>query len=233
MSRTDLGVKGDVEAIAGLIDVRGLRLLDIGCGPGRTARELAGAGARVLGLEPDPAQAGENRKSPPVEGVELAEARAERLPVADATFDGALFFRSLHHVPIAAMERAIGEAKRAVKPGGFVAFVEPGMEGSHFAMMRPFHDETVVRNAAQEALDRFAAPLLGRRARYVYRQFPQYADFAALVARVTGQTFNDIPREKVETDEVRRLFEAGRQPSGEYRFEQPMYLDLFRLPAAV
>lgn len=228
MNRTDIGIKTDVEAVTGLIDVRGLRLLDIGCGPGRGARELVGAGARVLALEPDPVQAAENEKQAPAEGLEFGAARAENLPVADAAFDGALFFRSLHHVPIEAMGRAIGEAARAVKPGGFVLFVEPGMEGTHFALMRPFHDETIVRNAAQAALDRFAAPLWADRSRYLYRQWPKYPDFAAFVARVLGQSFNDIRRERVETDEVRRRFEAGRRPDGEYQFEQPMYLDLFR-----
>jgi SAM-dependent methyltransferase len=231
LSRIDLGVKTDIEAVTGLVDVRGLRLIDVGCGPGRTSRELVAAGARVFALEPDPVQAAENGKLAPIEGLEFAQARAESLPVADAAFDGALFFRSLHHVPINSMERAIGEAARALKPGGFVCFVEPGMEGTHFPLMRPFHDETVVRNAAQAALDRYAAPLFKERSRYVYRQFPKYADFAAFVARVMGQTFNDIQREKVETEEVRRRFEAGRQANGEYQFDQPMLLDLFRAPA--
>ena len=95
--------------------------------------------------------------------------------------------------------------------------------------MRPFNDETLVRTKAQEALAATAPGLFREGARYRYVQYPTYADFEAMVARFTGQTFNDIRRERVETDEVRALFEAGRTPEGSYVFEQPMLLDLFRV----
>ncbi len=228
--RRDLGTKSDVEAVLSLVEVKGRKIVDVGCGPGKVARELHAAGAEVLGVEPDPAQAAENRVAAATQGLGFAEARAEALPLESGSTDGVFFFRSLHHVPIESMDRAIGEALRVLKPGAFLCVVEPGMEGTHFPLMRPFHDETKVRNAAQAALDRFAAAHFGLRTRYGYRQFPKYADFDAFVARVLGQTFNDIRRERVESEEVRRYFEAGRVASGEYIFEQPMWLDLFRAP---
>ena len=228
----DLGVRSDVEAVLALVDVEGLGIVDVGCGPGRTTRDLHAAGARVLGVEPDPIQAAENRKISPPEGLAFGEARAESLPVADGSVDGVIFFRSLHHVPIESMERAIEEAVRALKPeAGFLCVVEPAMDGTHFPVMRSFNDETTVRREAQAALNCFASPRFRERTSYRYRQFPRYADFEAFVARVTGRTYIDICREKVETDEVRRLFEAGRSEAGDYVFEQPMRLDLFRCPA--
>ncbi len=105
------------------------------------------------------------------------------------------------------------------------------MDGTHFPIMRSFNDETRVRCEAQAVLNRFAAPRFGERMSYRYRQFPKYTDFQAFVARVTGRTFIDIRREEVETEEVRRLFEAGRREAGDHVFEQPMRLDLFRRPA--
>jgi hypothetical protein len=54
-----------------------------------------------------------------------------------------------------------------------------------------------------------------------------YANFDALVARVLGQTFNAIERDRVETNEV---FKAGRTARGDYTFEQPLLLDLFLTP---
>ena len=228
----DLGVRTDVEAVLSLIDVRDLMIVDVGCGPGRTTRELHVAGARVLGVEPDPIQAAENRKTSTTDGLAFEEARAENLPVADGSVDGVIFFRSLHHVPIETMGRAIEEAFRALKPeAGFLCVVEPAMDGSHFPIMRSFNDETTVRREAQAALNRFASPRFRERMSYRYRQFPRYADFEAFVARVTGRTYIDICREKVETDEVRRQFEVGRSEAGDYVFEQPMRLDLFRRPA--
>jgi len=227
----DLGLKSDFEAVASLIDFAGLNVLDVGCGPGRVAREMAVAGARVLGLEPDPAQAEKNRAAEPVERLTFVEGRAEYPPGADASYDGALFFRSLHHVPLDAMAAALAAVVRKLKPSGFLCVIEPGMTGSNFALMKPFHDETEVRIAAQRALDLHAAPRFGSRERYAFRQLPRYADFDAFVQRALGQTFNNHQRERIETAQVRALFEAGRTAAGDFAFEQPMRLDLFRDPA--
>jgi ubiquinone/menaquinone biosynthesis C-methylase UbiE len=142
-----------------------------------------------------------------------------------------IFFRSLHHVPVEAMEAALAEAARVLKPEtGFLCVVEPGMDGTHFPVMRPFHDETRVRNAAQAALQRSAPRLFRTIQLFGYVQHPRYASFEAFAARALGQTFNDIKRERVETDEVRALFEAGWTDAGDYAFEQPMLLNFYRAP---
>jgi ubiquinone/menaquinone biosynthesis C-methylase UbiE len=196
------------------------------------SRELAEIGATVLGIEPDPIQAQKNRQAPPIAAVSFIEARAENLPVATGSVDGVFFFRSLHHVPIELMEDALNEAARVLKPDtGFLYVVEPGMTGSNFKVMRPFHDETQVRTEDQAVLGRRAAHLFGSVERFQYRQFPRYPNFEAMVARVTGQTFNAIRRETVDTDEVRGLFEAGRCQGGDYVFEQPILLNLYRAPS--
>jgi DNA polymerase elongation subunit (family B) len=104
------------------------------------------------------------------------------------------------------------------------------MTGSHFQVMRPFHDETIVRTEAQAALARTASQLFHEQKHYRYTMTPRYPEFEAMVARVTGQTFNDIRRERVETDEVRALFEAGRTAAGDYAFDQPMLLNIYRKP---
>lgn len=229
--RADLGERrNDVAALLALVPVSGLGIVDVGCGAGGGARDLAAAGATVLAVEPDPIQAARNRAATAAAGVAFAEARAERLPAATGSMDGVVFFRSLHHVPAGAMEAALAEAARVLKPAGFLCVVEPAVTGTHFQVMRPFHDETMVRAEAQAALDRFGARLFRERAAYAFLQRPRYADFDALVARFLGQTFNAHARERIETDEVRALFEAGRTEAGDYAFEQPVLVDLFRAP---
>ncbi len=233
MPRADLGERTDSAAVAALLDLKGLDVVDVGCGPGRVARELMALGATVRGVEPDPIQAEQNRAAPKLPGLTFIEAGAESLPVASASVDGVFFFRSLHHVPVAQMPAALAEAARVLKPDtGFLCVVEPAMTGTHFPLMRPFHDETRVRTAARAALAS-VTPGLFREARWFgYVQYTRYPDFAALVARVLGQTFNSIDRARVETDEVRALFAAGHDAAaGDYVFEQPMLLDLYRGPA--
>jgi ubiquinone/menaquinone biosynthesis C-methylase UbiE len=228
--RTDLGERSDVAALTALTPVSGLALVDVGCGTGGNSRALAEAGASVLAVEPDPIQAAKNREAGPVAGVAFVEARAEKLPAETGSMDGVVFFRSLHHVPVEAMETALAEGARVLKPDGFLCVVEPGMTGSHFPLIRPFHDETRARNAAQDALDRAEGQFFRDRWSHRYLQHRRYAGFDALIARALGQTFNAIRRERVETDEVRALFEAGRTDAGDYVFEEPMLLDLFRTP---
>jgi ubiquinone/menaquinone biosynthesis C-methylase UbiE len=230
IARKDLGEVNDIGAIDALLAVKGTRLIDIGCASGAQDRELVAKGATVLGVEPDPIQAEKNRKAEPTPGLSFVEARAQSLPAENASADGVFFFRSLHHVPVAEMDAALTEAARVLKPGGFLWIVEPGMTGTHFPVMRPFHDETAVRNAAQAALSRTAPGLFEGAEYFRYTQHPRYPDFEAFVSRITGQTFNDIKRQQVETGEVRALFEQGRTEAGDYAFEQPMLLNLYRGP---
>ncbi len=229
--RKDLGELSDIGAVEALLSVAGLSVIDVGCGPGASSRELAALGATVLAVEPDPIQAEKNRAAPAVPGVGFVEAGAETLPAESGTMDGVFFFRSLHHVPAGRMDDALAEAARVLKPGtGFLYIAEPAMTGSHFATMRAFHDETEMRELAQAALARTAAARFGAAETALYTQFPRYESFEAFVSQVTGQTFNDIAREQVERDEVRALFEAGRVDGegGGYVFEQPMLVDLYR-----
>ena len=226
--RRDLGELSDIGAITAILPVKGLSVVDIGCGPARTSRDLCAEGATVLGVEPDPIQAEKNRQAPPTAGLTLIEGRAESLPAEAASVDGVFFFRSLHHVPIEHMDGALEEAARVLKRDGFLCIVEPAMTGTHFPVMRPFHDETRVRTAAQAALARTARRLFDDEQRFGYMQHARYDNFEAMVARVTGNTFNNISRESVETDEVRKLFESGRTADGIYAFDQPMLLNLYR-----
>ena len=228
--RSDLGELTDIEGVTRLLSVEGLSLIDVGCGAGDVARALAELGAVVLGVEPDPVQAQKNRSAEPVPNVTLVEAGAEALPADDRSVDGVLFFRSLHHVPRELMDKAFMEAARVLKPGGFVYVVEPGMEGSHYKMMRPFHDETEVRTLAQQALAKTADSLFEPVGKYVYMQHPRHESFEAMRKFFTAMSFNDIDREMIDVPEVRESFEAARCEDG-YVFDQPTLVNFYRQPS--
>ena len=220
------GLSTDLAVLDRLVQVRGLSIVDVGCGAGALAHSLAERGATVLGVEPDPVQAERNRDAPEADGVRFAEGRAEALPVGDSAVDGVIFGRSLHHVPEAAMRPALAEARRVLAAGGFLYVLEPVMEGAFSSVMKPFHDETEVRRQAREALAD-SAPLFAGAREVHYEVERRFESHAAFVDLFSGLSYNSYGADAVRSETVKRLFEAGRTDAGDYAFVQPMRVDLF------
>jgi len=107
----------------------GDRALDVACGTGLLALELArlvGREGRVVGLDFCPemlARARENLERTPLgEVVELAAGEATDLPFPDHSFDAAAIGFALRTVPD--LEQTIAEMVRVVRPGGRVVSLE-------------------------------------------------------------------------------------------------------------
>jgi SAM-dependent methyltransferase len=207
----------------------GKRLLDIGCGAGALARSLSRRGARVAGIDPNPEALAVASEAVP-EGTFQA-ARAEALPFADASFDGALFLNSLHHVPKPVMRRALREAARVVGPAGPIVVVEPLAEGSLFLALRPVEDETEVRTAAQEILclvleDRSFEQL--RRVDYLRRErFDGLEGFLAHVVAVDPARAATVAERRPEV-EAAFTRHARATADGGAVLEQPMRAHVLR-----
>ncbi len=98
--------------------IDGLEILDIGCGDGVLATELAGRGANVGGLDISPATLLAARRRARASGVELAltAGNAAKLPYPDASFDLVLSVATLcfSETPLPALR----EMHRVLRPGG-------------------------------------------------------------------------------------------------------------------
>ena len=81
------------------------RILDVGCGTGRWARELIDRGYQLTGIEPAPAMAA--RALEDVPSMRLVAATAETADLPAASFDAALAMGSLQYCddPVAAFAR--------------------------------------------------------------------------------------------------------------------------------
>lgn len=207
----------------------GRRLLDVGCGAGGFVRSLAARGARVVGVDPNPEALVAAREAVP--GGTFQTARAEALPFADASFDGAVFLNSLHHVPKADMHDALREAARVVGAAGRIVVVEPLAEGSFFLALRPVEDETEVRDAAQEVLRR--AVESGefeqiRRIDYPRRELFDDADgFLRHAVAVDPARAARVAGSRPEVEAVFRRH-AGTTPDGRVALDQPMRAHVLR-----
>lgn len=103
------------------------RVLDIGTGEGQIARHLAGAGAEVVvGIDPVTAQVAEaarrNVGVPPAACEPVyVRAGADAIPSAGASFDAAVACLVFEHID--ALDEAIAEVARVLRPGGRFLFL--------------------------------------------------------------------------------------------------------------
>ncbi|HET7722172.1 MAG TPA: class I SAM-dependent methyltransferase [Acidimicrobiales bacterium] len=94
------------------------RVLDVGTGEGQLARVAAGAGARVVGVDPSWGQLVEARRRGG--GPAYVKGEAVALPFPDGAFDAALACLVFEHIE--GVDAAIAEVGRVLRPGGRFLF---------------------------------------------------------------------------------------------------------------
>src|SRR5215472_6672498 len=104
-------------------DLRGRRVLDVGCGKGRFARVFREQepAAEIWGLD-----ISEEMLHHVPEGIYTRAGSMTELPFEDAFFDGAYATESLEHA--VEIEKAVSEICRVVKPGGRIAIIDKNAE---------------------------------------------------------------------------------------------------------
>lgn len=95
------------------------RILDVGTGEGQVARLAMGQGSSlVVGVDPTANQVAEARRR--AGGPVYARAGADRLPFPDEAFDAVVACLVFEHIE--AVDQAIDEVARVLRPGGRFAF---------------------------------------------------------------------------------------------------------------
>lgn len=215
----------NADVIVETLALEGKRVIDVGCGDGSLARRLVRHGARVLGVECSPRQLAKARAAPSVPGVDIVEGIGQSLPVASGTADYVVFFNSLHHIPPSAIPKALDEAARVLKPGGWVYVSEPLAEGAFFETCRLVDDETQLRAHAYAALMATNTLKPIREFRYVHTVVMR--TFAAFRERmVSANTEREAFFDSL-SEPVRSSFESnGTRTDDGWAFDQPMRVNL-------
>ena len=204
-----------------LAPIAGRATLDIGCGSGSLAASLAGKGAVVTGIDPNPDAIMAARRAVPA-GTFLVGS-AEALPLPDASRDGAVMLNSLHHVP--SPSAGLREASRALRPGGPLVVVEPLAYGSAFDALRLIDDETAIRAIAQEALAALLAAGVFRCGRdLTFEREERFADLDGFLARVAAVDPGRLATIAARRPEIADTFArvAAREPDGRFLLRQPL-----------
>ena len=107
-----------------------MRILDLGCGTGEMALAIARASPAVqlIGVDGDAdvlERAAAKARAAGVE-LELHEALADRLPLADASVDCVVSTLMFHHLVPSTKRAALAEARRVLVPGGRLLICDIG-----------------------------------------------------------------------------------------------------------
>jgi ubiquinone/menaquinone biosynthesis C-methylase UbiE len=131
-------------------DQRQVALLDVGCGTGRFLRQvrMAYPALNLRGLDLSRAYLAEaHRFLAGLRTVELIEAAAETMPLADASQDIVASIFLYHELPREVRRRVTAEIARVLKPGGIFVFLDslqmgdkPGWDGLLEAFPHRFHE---------------------------------------------------------------------------------------------
>ena len=223
-------VPDELDVLVELLPTPGTRVIELGCGGARMARQMLQRwpDMRYLGLEVDLRQHAINLQDTPPR-MRFAVGGAQAIACDDAQFDLALMLKSLHHVPLDAMDQALTEVARVLRPGGHLYVSEPVYEGALNEIVRLYNDEGIVRAAAQAALDR-ALAVRGTWEQVAQRRFDMpvhFEDFAQFERRMMNPTFADHRIDAPLRERVAAAFAPHCSMEGAH-FVRPMHVRLLR-----
>ncbi len=229
---TQTTVLNEVKLMLETLPFDGARVLELGCGRAEKTRTLAETGRmqEIVAMEVDTIQHARNLEITDLPQVRFCHGGAEAIPAEDASFDIVIMLKSLHHVPMAHMTKALEEVARVLRPGGVAWISEPVYEGALNHIMRLFHDELEVRTAAFAALCKTVDDgVLDLERQFFFLTRSQFDNFEQFDARMIRVTHSDHQLSPELYASVQQQFATQMGPEGA-TFYPPQRVDLLKKP---
>ncbi|MCB1800964.1 MAG: class I SAM-dependent methyltransferase [Gammaproteobacteria bacterium] len=232
-SQDTLPVTSDFDLIRRWLPTDRARLLELGCGAAFTTRRLAESlpVQEIVAMEVDRIQHEKNLQISDLPNVRFLFGGAEAIALPDASVDGVIMLKSLHHVPGEHLDTALDEIARVLRPGGMAYVSEPVYAGEFNEILRLFNDEKVVRQAAFDALRRAVERGPLQLAEEIhFSSVSRFAGFAEFENRILGATHSTFDVDDALHAAIRERFMPHVDSEGMAEFINPMRVDLLRKP---
>ncbi len=222
----------ELEIIGRLLPLENAEVLELGCGRAWMTRQITERyhPRRMIATEVDRIQHEKNLQIDDLSGVTFVYGGAEAVDLADESIDIALMLKSLHHVAMEQMDRGLHEVARVLRPDGLLYVSEPVYDGDFNEILKLFHDEKVVREAAYGAICGVVVSGLFELEEQIFFNAPgHYRDFAHFEERMLNVThidhrINDALYQQISAAFMRHMSDDGAH------FMKPSRVDLLRKP---
>jgi ubiquinone/menaquinone biosynthesis C-methylase UbiE len=205
-------------------------VLELGCGKAHWTRTIAERFPvnSVTATEVDKLQHERNLEIDNLPKVEFVYGGAQDIHLDDASMDIVIMLKSLHHVPLEMMGKALQEICRVLRPGGLAYISEPVYAGEFNEILRLFNDEKQVRQAAFDTLKTAVGKGNFTLEQEIFFQSKsEFDSFAEFEQRILFPSHSDHQVGKSLHKTVRKAFEAHLSPEGA-SFINPHRVDLLR-----
>lgn len=202
--------------------------LDVGCGTGILARQLAGRGLDVLGVDPSTPMLAQALRDGG--GPRYLLGAAEALPLAPASVVRVTVAQALHWFDLAAF---CGEVHRIAVPGAWACAlwnrrVDRGLTGEYDRIMRRFTARYAAKRHGTPILEALRSTLAPRTIEKLAVEWVDRLDWEAFIGRARSTSYvhhGEGDRERLEAD-LRAAFDRHADGSGvvDFGYQAVAYL---------
>ncbi len=215
-----------------LLTLDGKHIVELGCGSAEITRNIATSGVnrQLTALEVDRIAHKKNLQITDLPNVTFILAGAQDILLQDASVDVVMMFKSLHHVPLELMALSMSEIRRVLKPGGLLYISEPVFAGDFNEILRLFHDEQKVREAAFDTVKKAVDDgLFHLREETFFNSPMHFENFAEFENNTINATHSQHALDDALYQQVKQRFEQHVGNDGAH-FLMPMRVDLLQRP---